>query len=57
MQKMCRQRESSPEGAFLSNWKNSRAPFITKVKMALRNNLIKIRNRKNCCGHHGEVGC
>ena len=44
-------------GAVFSNWKRSPAPFWEKLKMAARNNVIKLKNRKNCCGNHGEVGC
>ncbi len=46
----------SLQGVF-SNWKNNPLPFFSKVKMVLRNNLIKLKTRKNCCGHYGEVGC
>jgi len=43
--------------AIFSNWKRSPTPFWEKLKMATRNNLIKLKTRKNCCGHYGEVGC
>lgn len=43
--------------AIFSNWKNSPEPFLTKLGMALKNNLIKLRKGQNCCGHYGEVGC
>jgi len=25
--------------------------------MVVSNNLIKIRNRQDCCGNHGQPGC
>ena len=50
-----RQRPSM--GAVLSNWKESSAPFFTKLRMAMRNNWTKLRTRKNCCGREGEPGC
>lgn len=53
---MCQQKPSLMQG-FLSNWKNSRAPFFTKLGMALKNNFIKLLNGQNCCGHYGAVGC
>ncbi len=32
-------------------------PFITKVRLAVKNNMIKIRTGSKCCGHPGEPGC
>lgn len=32
-------------------------PWPTKIRLLLRNNFIKIKTRRNCCGHHGEPGC
>ncbi|MFC2018342.1 hypothetical protein ACFLU4_00075 [Chloroflexota bacterium] len=32
-------------------------PLYRKLYLVFRNNLIKIRRRKDCCGHHGEPGC
>jgi len=42
---------------FIANFRETDAPFVTKVGMAVRNNLIKLRTRKDCCGHLGEPGC
>jgi len=28
-----------------------------RIRIAMKNNLIKARTRKNCCGNHGEPGC
>lgn len=41
-------------------WRNfwrSDLPFPKRVQVAFRNNLIKLRTRKNCCGNYGEPGC
>ncbi len=54
---MCKEehRPSISEG--LSNWQASKDPFMKKVRTALKNNWIKVRTGKFCCGHPGEVGC
>ena len=42
------------------SWKNfwgSDMPLAKRVRVAFRNNLIKARTRKNCCGNYGEPGC
>lgn len=54
---MCDSSKRPSGSAILSNWKNSDASFGEKIKMAARNNFIKIKTAKNCCGNHGEVGC
>jgi len=41
---------------FFSNLKGP-GPLGKKIKSLLKNNLIKITTRKDCCGHHGEPGC
>ena len=43
--------------AVFSNFRSYDAPFITKVRMAVANNLTKARTRSNCCGNHGQPGC
>jgi hypothetical protein len=43
--------------AAFSNWKTYEAPFATKVRLVLSNNLIKIRKRQDCCGNYGQPGC
>jgi hypothetical protein len=43
--------------AAFSNWNSSDLPFFEKLRLAVRNNAIKMRTRKDCCGHHGEPGC
>lgn len=32
-------------------------PVSEKIRLLLRNNALKIRNRQDCCGHPGEPGC
>jgi hypothetical protein len=41
----------------ITNWHDYEAPFMVKLKLLLRNNWIKIKNRSSCCGNHGEPGC
>lgn len=43
--------------AGMDNWRQSRLPFGEKLRLAMRNNLTKLRNRSSCCGHPGEPGC
>ncbi len=40
-----------------ANFNEYDAPFLTKVRMALANNLKKARTRKDCCGNLGQPGC
>ncbi len=42
--------------AFFTNL-HVKMPFSKKIFLLLRNNVIKIYKRKNCCGNHGEPGC
>jgi hypothetical protein len=51
------ERPVSSMSAFVSNWRNYDAPLITKLKLAIHNNLIKIRTHSHCCGHPGQPGC
>jgi hypothetical protein len=32
-------------------------PITRKLRLVLRNNLIKLRTRQSCCGNHGQPGC
>jgi hypothetical protein len=43
--------------ALVSNWTTYDAPFTTKLRMAVSNNLLKLRTRQSCCGNHGQPGC
>jgi hypothetical protein len=43
--------------ALFANWRTYDAPFMTKLRMAVSNNLTKIRTKSTCCGHPGEPGC
>lgn len=43
--------------SFLQNWSSYDAPLTTKLALAAKNNAIKLKNRSNCCGNHGEPGC
>lgn len=43
--------------AFFANFDTYEATLAEKVRLALRNNMIKVRRGSNCCGNHGEPGC
>ena len=43
--------------ALITNIREYDAPFATKLRLALRNTALKIRQRSACCGHPGEPGC
>lgn len=43
-------------GDFFTNLSGPQ-PLSKKIRLLLRNNAIKIRNRQDCCGHPGEPGC
>jgi hypothetical protein len=43
--------------AFFANWNRSDLPFPERLRVAMRNSMIKVRTRKDCCGHEGEPGC
>ena len=41
-------------------WRNfweSDIPMAKRIRIAIKNNLIKALTRKNRCGNHGEPGC
>jgi hypothetical protein len=44
-------------GAVFANWRAYDAPFLTKLRLAARNNWTKLRRRDTCCGHEGQPGC
>ena len=49
---------SSPSfRALITNFREYDAPLATKIRLALRNTAIKLRQRSSCCGHPGEPGC
>ncbi|MGZ5383990.1 MAG: hypothetical protein ACXW15_03530 [Acidimicrobiia bacterium] len=41
----------------INNWRTSDLPFLEKLALAVKNNAIKMKNRSDCCGNHGEPGC
>ena len=41
----------------IANFRTYDAPFADKVRMALANNLKKMRTGSSCCGNHGQPGC
>ena len=44
-------------GGGWKNWRESDAPYWTKVRLSIKNQLIKARTLKDCCGNYGEPGC
>jgi hypothetical protein len=43
--------------ALIANFRDHDAPLATKIRLAVRNTAIKLRQRSNCCGRPGEPGC
>jgi len=54
-QDMCEKKNPNARD-FLSNFKVS-SPLSKKLTSFIKNNVIKIKTRKNCCGNLGEPGC
>ncbi|MDH7498656.1 MAG: hypothetical protein QHH05_09480 [Syntrophomonadaceae bacterium] len=54
---MARDRTRPSVRAVFNNWRESDAPLGAKLRMVVRNNLIKLLTGSTCCGHHGEPGC
>jgi hypothetical protein len=52
---MCEKKKPNAKD-LLSNLKGPDS-IREKFSAIIKNNLIKIKTRKNCCGHHGEPGC
>jgi hypothetical protein len=52
---MCEKKKPNPK-EFVKNFSVS-MPLKKKVSLAVRNNMYKLFNLKNCCGHPGEPGC
>ncbi|MGZ4105559.1 MAG: hypothetical protein ACXVQY_08160 [Actinomycetota bacterium] len=50
-------RDHGSPGTFFKIWRESDQPFLTKVGLVVKNNFIKIRTLKDCCGNYGEPGC
>jgi hypothetical protein len=41
----------------IRNFREYDAPLGAKLRMALGNNMTKLRTRSQCCGHPGHPGC
>ena len=41
----------------LNNWRTYEGSFSEKLRLSVRNQLIKLRTGRSCCGNHGEPGC
>ena len=44
-------------GAWISNWSTYDASAGTKLRLAARNQFLRVVKRSNCCGNHGQPGC
>lgn len=44
-------------GQVFTNWNSYDAPFGTKFRLGIHNYWLRVKNRSNCCGNHGEPGC
>jgi hypothetical protein len=49
-------RQQGP-GIAWRNFREYRAPFFVKLRMAGRNSWTKVRRRQTCCGNPGAPGC
>jgi hypothetical protein len=39
------------------NWRSFEAPTSVKVRLVVKNSLVKVRKLSHCCGNYGEPGC
>lgn len=42
---------------FFANWDTYEASLLEKSRLTIRNNVRKVRTRRDCCGNLGEPGC
>jgi len=50
-------RDRGSVGGFFKIWRASKDPFLTKAGQVFKNQFIKVRTLKDCCGNYGEPGC
>ena len=50
-------RDRGSIGGFFKIWRASKDPFLTKTGQVFKNQFIKMRTLKDCCGNYGEPGC
>ena len=43
--------------SFFNNFRDYDASFGDKLRLAAKNTRIKMKNKSDCCGNHGEPGC
>jgi hypothetical protein len=53
---MCGERRHGTPQESLDNLRQPMT-FTRKLRLVLRNNLIKVRTRQTCCGNYGQPGC
>ncbi len=41
----------------IANFREYDAPLASRIRLALRNTAIKLRQRSSCCGNPGQPGC
>ena len=44
-------------GSFFNNFSTYDAPFTKKLQLAAQNTRKKLRDKRGCCGNHGQPGC
>ncbi len=52
---MCTNKRPNPKN-FFTNLRGPN-PAVKKLKLLIKNNMIKITSMKSCCGNVGEPGC
>ncbi len=53
-----RQRMSRPSlRHVVGNFMRSELALAERIALTVKNNAIKVKNRSDCCGNHGEPGC
>ena len=54
---MSHQRRRASFRAVVTNWRTYDAGFLEKLRLAMANNLTKLRTHRDCCGNEGQPGC
>ena len=53
---MCKENRRGTTSEYMQNLRKP-MPLSRKLKLILRNNLIKLNTGSSCCGNYGEPGC
>jgi hypothetical protein len=54
---MCREPKIRPSPRALFGNFRGPEPRSVKLRLLFKNMWLKLKNRRNCCGHPGEPGC